>query len=164
MKLFERKSWSQDITCSSSTFAQNNSLKLKVCLYRKVKLYYHFTIKTLYYFYYFFLFCFVLFLCCCCFDHLYHHYSHLQSSHSQILYKIGVFKNLARKTLAQVFSYEFCKIFLQTFFYRQYPDSFTSVRKKIASAFAFQKSNMLSFRSMFLCRKILVHITKFRHT
>ena len=115
VKLFERKSWSQDITCSSSTFAQNNSLKLKVCLYRKVKLYYHFTIKTLYYFYYFFLFCFVLFLCCCCFDHLYHHYSHLQSSHSQILYKIGVFKNLARKTLAQVFSYEFCKIFKDIF-------------------------------------------------
>ena len=118
VKLFERKSWSQDMTCSSSTFAQNNSLKLKVCLYRKVKLYYHFTIKTLYYFYYFFLFCFVLFLCCCCFDHLYHHYSHLQSSHSQIFYKIGVFKNLARKTLAEVFSYEFCKsfndIFLQT--------------------------------------------------
>ena len=118
VKLFERKSWSQDITCSSSTFAQNNSLKLKVCLYRKVKLHYHFTIKTLYYFYYFFLFCFVLFLCCCCFDHLYHHYSHLQSSHSQIFYKIGVFKNLARKTLAEVFSYEFCKsfndIFLQT--------------------------------------------------
>ena len=115
MKLFERKSWSQDITCSSSTFAQNNSLKLKVCLYRKVKLHYHSTIKTLYYFYYFFLFCFVLFLCCCCFDHLYHHYSHLQSSHSQIFYKIGVFKNLARKTLAQVFSYEFCKIFKDIF-------------------------------------------------
>ena len=119
--------------------------------------------------FYCFLFCFVLFrifvfvvvvvvlITCIIITLIY------RSSRSQIFYKIGVFKNLARKTLAQVLSYEFCKIF-KDIFYRPSPDSFISVRKKIASAFAFQKSNMLTFRSMFLCRKILVHITKIRHT